>query len=211
MNDLSPRTGTHLRVAQRVACSAVEGPRRRYALWVQGCSLRCPGCCNPELFAGDGGELVAVEALLADILAARAAHDLEGVTILGGEPLEQILAVTALCLQVRAAGLGVLVFTGHTLAEVEAMPAGPALLAAVDTLVDGRFDAAAREPTDGRRVVGSRNQRLVHRTPRYADPTLWRGPPRLELHVGPAGEVSAHGDPTLARRLARRWPGPAPA
>lgn len=201
-NDLSFGSAW-LQVAHRVACSEVEGPHRRYALWVQGCALRCPGCCNPELFAAEGGARFGVDELLVDVLAARAAHGVEGVTFLGGEPLGQILGVTALAAAVRAAGLGVLVFTGHVLAEVEAMPGGPALLAVVDTLVDGRFVAGAREPADGRRVVGSQNQRLVHRSPRYADPALWRGPPRVELQVGPGGEVGVHGDPDLARRLVR--------
>ena len=36
---------------RRVACTEAEGPFRRYALWTRGCSLRCPGCCNPGLFA----------------------------------------------------------------------------------------------------------------------------------------------------------------
>jgi anaerobic ribonucleoside-triphosphate reductase activating protein len=203
--DLSP--GTALRIARRIACTAVEGPHLRYALWVQGCSLRCPGCCNPELFAADGGEVRTVDALVAEILAARALHGLEGLTVLGGEPLEQLSGLTALCRRARAAGLGVLVFSGYTLAEVRALAGGAALLASVDTLVDGRFVAGEREPADGRRVVGSRNQALVHCTDRYADPALWRGPPRLELQVGPSGELSAHGDPDLARRLVRRWPG----
>lgn len=209
MSDLSDPVvadaGAALRVAQRVACTAAEGPHRRFALWVQGCSLRCPGCCNPELFADVGGEVVAVEVLAAEVLAARGVHGIEGVTLLGGEPLEQVAGVTALCRRVRDAGLGVLVFTGYRLDEVVARPGGAALLAVVDTLVDGRFVAAAREPLDGRRVVGSRNQQLVHRTSRYADPALWRGPPRVELHVGPAGELAVLGDPALARRLVRAW------
>lgn len=208
-SELSPGTAAPraaLRVAHRVACSEVEGPHRRYALWVQGCALACPGCCNPELFAADGGEVRAVDELFAEVEAARGSHGVEGVTILGGEPLAQIAGVTALAGRVRAAGLGVLVFTGHTLAEVLAAPGGPALLAVVDTLVDGRFVAGAREPPDGRRGIGSRNQRLIHQTSRYADPALWRGPPRVELHVGPGGELGVLGDPGLARRLARAWP-----
>lgn len=200
-SDLS--SGTALRVAHRIACSEAEGPHRRYVLWVQGCSLRCPGCCNPGLFEPSGGTVITVEELLADILAARAGHAIEGVTLLGGEPLEQIAGVTALARAVRDAGLGVLVFTGHTLEEALALPGGAALLATVDTLVDGRFTAALPEPPDGRRVVGSRNQRLIHRTARYADPALWTGPRRVELQVGPAGEISVHGDPTLVRKLAR--------
>jgi anaerobic ribonucleoside-triphosphate reductase activating protein len=200
--DLSERTAV-LRLAHRVACSEAEGPHRRFAVWVQGCSLRCPGCCNAELFPREGGAEVEVAALARELRAARELHAVEGLTVLGGEPLEQLPAVLALCRAARGLGLGVLVFSGHTLAEISATPGGEALLAAVDTLVDGRFRADEREPADGRRFVGSRNQRLVHQTVRYADPALWRGPPAAEVHVGPDGALSVHGEPNLARRLVR--------
>ena len=39
-----------LRVGARVPVTRAEGPGARYALWLQGCSIRCPGCCNPHLF-----------------------------------------------------------------------------------------------------------------------------------------------------------------
>lgn len=190
-----------LQVAHRVACTAAEGPHRRYAVWVQGCALACPGCCNPELFPADGGTRVAVVALAAELAEAREAHAIEGLTVLGGEPLAQVSGVTALCVAARACGLGVLVFTGYTLAEVLALPGGPGLLASVDTLVDGRFEA--RRPERGRRFIGSANQRLVHRSARYADPALWRGRGGVELRLEPDGTCSVHGEPALARRLAR--------
>src|ERR1700677_380389 len=43
-----------VQVAQIVAMTEAEGPGRRFALWFQGCPLRCAGCCNPEMlpFAG---------------------------------------------------------------------------------------------------------------------------------------------------------------
>lgn len=192
-----------LRVAAAVPCTAAEGPFLRFALWVQGCSLRCPGCCNPELFAAEGGARVAVERLAAELRAARDAHALEGLSVLGGEPGEQADAVAALCREARALGLGVLLFSGYTHAELAARPGGGALLAAVDTLVDGRFDARRREPAEGRRFVGSTNQRLVHLTPRYAEPALWRGPAGVELRIGREGELSAHGAPELVRRVLR--------
>ncbi|HGG57662.1 MAG TPA: 4Fe-4S cluster-binding domain-containing protein, partial [Nannocystis exedens] len=50
------RSRLALQIAHIVAITEAEGPGRRFALWVQGCSLHCPGCCNPELFAAAGGQ-----------------------------------------------------------------------------------------------------------------------------------------------------------
>src|SRR5262245_54990250 len=38
-----------LNVGLIVPRTEAEGPGVRFALWVQGCPLRCPGCCNPEM------------------------------------------------------------------------------------------------------------------------------------------------------------------
>lgn len=194
-----------LRVAHRVACSEVEGPFCRYALWVQGCSLACPGCCNPELFPAAGGLEISIAALAEELAQARRAHAIEGLTVLGGEPLEQLVSVTALCLAAREQGLGVLLFTGHTLAEVESRVGGAALLASVDTVIDGRFMADRRDSE--RRFIGSTNQRLIHRSARYADPGLWRGEGGVELQWAADGRLSVHGEPGLARRLVRALAG----
>lgn len=189
-----------LQVAHRIACSEAEGPYRRYALWVQGCTLGCPGCCNPELFPAAGGVQFTVAALAEELAEARRTHGIEGLTVLGGEPLEQLAAVTALCVAARGQGLGVLVFTGHTLAELESRVGGGALLACVDTLIDGRFEAGRRDTE--RRFIGSGNQRLIHRSARYADPALWRGAGGVELQWAADGRLSVHGEPGLARRVA---------
>jgi anaerobic ribonucleoside-triphosphate reductase activating protein len=190
-----------LRVAHRVACSEAEGPFRRYVVWVQGCSLACPGCCNPELFPADGGLEVAVAAIAEALAQARRTHAIEGLTVLGGEPLEQLEAVTALCAAAQEQGLGVVLFTGHTLAALESRVGGAALLASVDTLIDGRFMADRRDTE--RRFIGSSNQGLIHRSARYADPGLWRGAGGVELQWTADGRLSVHGEPGLARRLVR--------
>ena len=44
-----------LSVAQIVPFTEAEGPGVRFALWFQGCPLRCPGCCNPEMLPFEGG------------------------------------------------------------------------------------------------------------------------------------------------------------
>ena len=193
--------GPALRVAARVACTEAEGPGRRAAVWVQGCSLRCPGCCNPELFAAEGGEPMGIPALAAWLRAARDTHAIAGLSVLGGEPTDQLAAVAALCREARAIGLDVLVFTGRTLAELRALPDADALLAAVDTLIDGRFEATRRDAS--RRWIGSSNQQLVHLTPRLADPARWCGTNHVELHIDAAGALTAHGEPGLVRRVLR--------
>lgn len=195
--------GVRLRVAHRVACTGVEGPGLRSAVWVQGCTLACPGCCNPELFAADGGAWRTVVELRGDLIEARGLHGIEGLSVLGGEPSEQLAGVTGLCAAARELGLGVIVFTGRTLAELTALDGGAALLATVDTLIDGRFEAGRREPVAGRRFIGSRNQGLVHLSARYADPSLWRGSAGVELQLAGDGQLALHGAPALARRLDR--------
>ncbi|MBC8073048.1 MAG: 4Fe-4S cluster-binding domain-containing protein, partial [Deltaproteobacteria bacterium] len=78
-----------IEIAYAVSCTAAEGPHLRFALWLQGCSLRCPGCCNPELFERGRGHARDTSALGGDVIAAARELGIEGITVLGGEPLEQ--------------------------------------------------------------------------------------------------------------------------
>ncbi len=191
-----------LRVAQVVEDTEAEGPGRRFALWVQGCALRCPGCCNPEMFAADrGGQWHQVEALAARVLAA---PEVEGLSVLGGEPFEQPEGLAALVAQVRAGGRSVMVFTGYTLEELRARrsAAVEAALADIDLLVDGRYEAA--RPDHRRRWVGSTNQRLHFLTDRYrADDARFAAPNTVELRLT-AGRLTINGWPSAADALRRR-------
>jgi anaerobic ribonucleoside-triphosphate reductase activating protein len=190
-----------LRVAAVADVTAAEGPHDRFALWVQGCSLRCPGCCNPEMFGPTGGRTVELGALLARVEKAKGEHGIEGITVLGGEPLEQIPAVAELCRGARELGLGTLVFTGLRLAQARRRPGFAKLWAAVDTLVDGPYVHAQAEPPRGRRYVGSRNQRILHRTLRYADPGLWSGSQRAQVEIDEHGHLTITGFPGPVQRL----------
>src|SRR4051812_11728950 len=70
-----------------VAATEAEGPGLRFALWFQGCPLRCPGCCNPEMLPFEGGTPLTLAEVLGRLDAAVAEHGVEGVSLLGGEPL----------------------------------------------------------------------------------------------------------------------------
>jgi len=176
-----------LRVAHIVPRTEAEGPGTRLAVWVQGCTIRCPGCCNPELFGREGGREVDVETLATQV------QGTAGITFLGGEPLDQAASVTALAAAVRRRGLSVLVFSGYLRDDVDRR--APDLLRSVDVLVDGPFDPT--QPERGaprpRRWVGSRNQRLHFLTDRYG-PTDFQGANTVELRLS-GGVLTVNGWP----------------
>jgi anaerobic ribonucleoside-triphosphate reductase activating protein len=185
-----------IRIAHEIADTDAEGPGRRTAVWVQGCAIRCVGCCNPELFAADGGSQVDPDAL-ADRVVARG---VEGLTVLGGEPFDQADGLASLCRAVQARGRTVLVFTGYTLDALRLRPdpAVAAALAAIDTLVDGPFERD--RPERRRRWVGSENQRLWHLSGRYGDADF-EGANTVELRWdGATLTVNGWPGPRLDRR-----------
>src|SRR2546428_1302271 len=101
-----------LQVAQIVRRTEAEGPGRRFALWFQGCPLRCPGCCNPEMLRFEGGTRMTVAEVLAQLDQAAREHGVEGITLLGGEPLAHAAGAAVLARAVRRRGLSVMVFSG---------------------------------------------------------------------------------------------------
>src|ERR1700690_87816 len=85
-----------LQVAQIVPATEAEGPGVRFALWFQGCPLRCPGCCNPEMLPFDGGVRMPASEAVRQLEEAARRHRIEGVTLLGGEPLAHAAGAVAL-------------------------------------------------------------------------------------------------------------------
>lgn len=186
-----------LNVAMVVPRTGAEGPGERFALWVQGCPKRCPGCCNPEFLRFSGGTPREVSELVSEILASH----VEGVSLLGGEPFAQAPELARLAEAVRAEGLSVMVYTGYTLAELRAADAptgAAALLAHTDLLVDGQYEQARR--TTSRRWIGSDNQVLHFLSSRYdpADPQFSE-PNTVELRLV-GGRIVLNGWPVNGAR-----------
>lgn len=182
----------------------------RAALWVSGCSIRCPGCCNPELFSRHAGRERTLAQLQGDTLDAQREHAIEGVSVLGGEPLEQWPALLPWLIWLRSRGLGVVLFSGYRWSWISRQPKYRALSEVVDTLVDGPFVQTLPEQAQGRAVVGSSNQKLWHFSARYQAPTLWSGARRAQVQVHADGSMQIHGAPQLVAKikskLARQGP-----
>ena len=171
-----------LRVHAIEARSRANGPGARFVVWLQGCTLGCPGCFNPTTHDANGGR----ETTALDIARQLAATEgIEGLSLSGGEPLQQAEAAAALLDAARALGLSTLAFSGYTLDEIRALPHGPAVLARLDVLIDGRYVAGERLATGLR---GSANQRIQLLTNRYQLADV-EATPVAEIRIAPGGEV----------------------
>jgi len=129
------------------------GPGRRIGIWVQGCSIRCPGCISMDTWAQDRG-ITTIDEIINAIAQWIPAAD--GITISGGEPFDQPVALLELLNKLRLLSQAdVLVFTGYPWSRVsEIVDASPGL---IDALVTGPFDLNQSQTLALR---GSDNQEL---------------------------------------------------
>ncbi|GGM47992.1 4Fe-4S cluster-binding domain-containing protein [Dactylosporangium sucinum] len=164
--------------------SRANGPGERLVVWVQGCSLGCPGCFNPGTHPARG-----TARSVDDLVATALADGVEGVTLSGGEPLEQPAPVAAFGAALRPTGLGLIVLTGFTRAEIERDPARRAAVADADLVVAGRYQ---RRRHLGARLRGSANKEYWWRTARYRAADL-EALPDLEVLIAADGTVTTTG------------------
>jgi anaerobic ribonucleoside-triphosphate reductase activating protein len=156
--------------------SRANGPGVRFVVWLQGCTLGCPGCFNPATHA-PGGREIEIESL--DF------GDADGLSLSGGEPMQQPAAALALLDHARAHDLSTLMFSGYTEGEIRALPLGPDVLARLDVLIDGRYVASERLATGLR---GSANQHIHLLTSRHTLAEV-EATPVAEIRIASTGEV----------------------
>jgi anaerobic ribonucleoside-triphosphate reductase activating protein len=164
-----------LRVARIYHDSVVDGPGRRSVVQVQGCPIRCAGCAVPETHDPTGGVALNVADVVASVLDP-IGEPRDGVTVLGGEPFFQPVALAALLRMLHAHGTHTVVYSGYTL-EVLARRSEPEVREALtftDLLIDGPFVAALVDGAGDWR--GSRNQRLIPRPSSVVNARSFRSP-----------------------------------
>ncbi len=129
---------------QDIAIHAIEknsltnGPGNRMVIWVQGCTLNCPGCFNPETHNPLSGNLLSVHSILQQIKDQQ--KNLEGITISGGEPLQQLPVINTLCQEIKKqTNLGIILLTGFTYTEAQNLFLFNSLISTIDLLIAGRF------------------------------------------------------------------------
>lgn len=178
----------NLQISGFIEQSLVNGPGCRAVIWVQGCSLGCAGCFNPETHAFDGGTIADVDQLGKRLLSLQ--DSIEGITISGGEPLQQIDAVTYLVKKIKkSSSLSVLVFSGFSWEEINTMPKAADLLSHLDILIAGRYE---EDKHIGARLIASSNKTVHFISERYSMADLSEIAP-CEISIDEAGVISITG------------------
>jgi anaerobic ribonucleoside-triphosphate reductase activating protein len=152
-----------LTVARKKAICKVLGPGERSIIWFHGCSRRCPHCIADTM--NDAAEYERIlPAELAEWVQNNAG--IEGITLSGGEPLQQPIDALAefLTLVKHGTDLSVLCYTGYLYEDISANGKYTAILPLIDVLIDGEY---RQEEDFGQRWRGSANQRFHFLTDRY--------------------------------------------
>lgn len=183
-----------LNLANMVERTTALGPGTRAVIWVQGCHLRCPGCISPEWIPFQPAIQLSPEQIVAQLPLA----EITGLTLSGGEPMEQAEAlaeVVRLARQQR--DVDVICFTGYRYESLLGRPETSGvhrLLQLVDVLIDGPY---VRERNNSFGLRGSTNQRIISLTGRLNGFELETQMRKIEFKIE-EGSFTMVGIPTPA-------------
>ena len=145
-----------------------NGPGIRLCLFVSGCSHHCKNCFQPQTWDPNYGKEFTSE-VMENILELLSDDSYQGITLLGGEPLEPYNQAGLLPLirefKRRYPGKDVWCFTGYLYDEdvlgkmLDNIPETRELLSLIDVLVDGEFKEELKDIT--LLFKGSSNQRTI--------------------------------------------------
>lgn len=116
---------------------------------------------------------------------------IEGITILGGEPLDQFNEVQEILLLCKNEGLSTMLFTGYEMEEIYQKNMSY-ILNCTDILIKGRYEQTKR--TTYHQWIGSTNQKIHFLTPRY-DAFKVIDANYVEISIEPSGQIIIYGFP----------------
>ncbi len=137
--------------------SRVNGPGNRFTLWTQGCSKGCSDCFNPETWSNKNN----ISLTPLEIFEHIKELDIDGVTITGGDPLEQEeeLLLLLKLLDTLSLSKGVILFSGFTYDEIRENRVREECCSYIDVLIDGRYEKDKRISSG---IKGSSNQNVIY-------------------------------------------------
>lgn len=147
-------------IAKVMNCVVTDGTGMRVSVYVSGCSFQCPNCFNASIWGYNNGERI-TEQKLENIMTLLDKEYIRGLSILGGEPLENLAVVKPLIAAFRKKfghTKDIWMWSGYMLEYIERTPELVAILEDVDVLVDGPFIQSLYKPD--LKFRGSLNQRI---------------------------------------------------
>jgi anaerobic ribonucleoside-triphosphate reductase activating protein len=174
--------------------SKVNGPGNRFVLWTQGCSKGCSECFNPETWSTN----VYKELSPIQIFELIKNFEVDGVTISGGDPLEQEDELLELLMLLSTMRLrkGVILFSGFTRAEISSNFIREKCLSYIDVLIDGRYEKNLKVDFSLR---GSSNQKFYFFSDKISSDELHFD---QEIEISSLeGEISMTGFPKVSRKI----------
>lgn len=161
------------------------GPGKRLLLYLKGCSLHCKGCINPHLWPFEGGTMVNSQ----DILNFCIKEHLDGITIHGGEPLDQADGLTELVDLIKKSNKTIILFTGYIKKELNKNQ--KYIWNQSDIVVAGRFQINKRNVN--LQFRGSTNQRVYMHNGPYKNYKLEDGYTTAILTINEDGSMDING------------------
>lgn len=138
------------------------------------------------------GEKAQVEEVISDIANIKS---IEGITLLGGEPLDQREAVSQLVEETKKQGMSVILFTGYLYEDLKQSDDIyiQKILKNIDLLIDGPFIESRLDYS--RPWTGSNNQNYIFLSDRYAEKDLKniKQTSQYEIRVYPEGKIGING------------------
>lgn len=149
-----------LRISHIEKSTELLGPFCRFVIWVHGCCFSCKGCLAENTKHGTP-TYIDINELSEEIVASGC----EGITISGGEPFLQADKLSVLIEKIKSIrDIGVIIYSGFTLEEIQKDPNKAMLLPYVDLLIDGQY---IEELDVGQPYIGSTNQIIHYLSSRY--------------------------------------------
>lgn len=139
------------------------GPGKRITIWTIGCSKRCPNCISPELWERRKDKNIAVPQLFDFVSKVMNDHEVDGMTISGGDPLEQADELLEFLERIYPLCPDILIYTGYTLAELQKKWSQEQLNLLMNhsaVLIDGRYINALNDNKSP--LKGSTNQTIYY-------------------------------------------------
>lgn len=158
-------------------------------IWTQGCSIHCKGCWNHDTWSFQSKQLRSVQDLLKEILSYK--NEIEGITILGGEPLDQFEEVFSLVQKVIDHDLSIVLYTGYELQEIQCKGFSK-ILEYIDILIPGRYMMNKRNIFLQWR--GSENQEIHFLSDRYKNYECTDGN-YIEINIDESAKLTIIGYP----------------